>query len=40
MPLIRIPEPFNDPRSVFELKVDGFRCLAHIEGHRCTLVSR
>jgi ATP-dependent DNA ligase len=28
-------------RSVrFEPKLDGFRALAHIDGHRCTLVSR
>jgi len=25
---------------VFELKHDGFRALAHVEGHHCTLVSR
>jgi bifunctional non-homologous end joining protein LigD len=40
MPLVAIPTPFDHPDWVFELKHDGFRALAHIEGHRCTLVSR
>src|SRR4029453_15469530 len=39
MPLVRIPEPFDHPQWVFELKYDGFRALAYVEGHRCTLVS-
>jgi len=39
MPLIRIAEAFDHPDRVFELKHDGFRALAHVEGHRCTLVS-
>jgi hypothetical protein len=37
---VRIPEPFNDPDWIWELKYDGFRSLAHIEGHTCTLISR
>jgi bifunctional non-homologous end joining protein LigD len=40
MPLVRIPEAFDHPDWLFELKHDGFRALAHVEGHRCTLVSR
>ena len=40
MRLLRIPEPFDHPEFLFEPKIDGFRALAHVEGHRCTLVSR
>src|SRR4051812_16542112 len=40
MPLVRIPEPFDHPDWLFELKHDGFRALAHVAGHRCRLVSR
>ncbi len=40
MRLLRIPEPFDHPQWIFEPKYDGFRALAHIDGHRCTLVSR
>ena len=40
MPLVREPGPFEHPDWLFELKHDGFRALAHVEGHRCTLVSR
>ena len=40
MSLVRIPDPFDHPDWLFELKYDGFRALAHVEGHRCTLVSR
>jgi bifunctional non-homologous end joining protein LigD len=40
MRLIRIPEPFNHPDFVFEPKMDGFRALARIDGHRCELISR
>jgi bifunctional non-homologous end joining protein LigD len=39
-PLVRIPEPFNDPEWIFELKLDGFRALAYIENQECRLVSR
>jgi bifunctional non-homologous end joining protein LigD len=39
-PLIRVPEAFDAREWVFELKHDGFRALAIVEGHRCTLVSR
>jgi bifunctional non-homologous end joining protein LigD len=37
---LRIPKPFNHPDFVFEPKLDGFRALAHVRGHRCELVSR
>src|ERR1043166_199155 len=40
MPLVRTPAPFDDPDWIFELKLDGFRALAHIDGHHCRLVSR
>ena len=40
MPLVRVPEPFDDPDWLFELKHDGFRALAYIDGHCCRLVSR
>jgi bifunctional non-homologous end joining protein LigD len=40
MPLIRVADAFDHPDWVFELKYDGFRALAHVEGHCCTLVSR
>jgi bifunctional non-homologous end joining protein LigD len=39
-PLVRIPEPFDDPDWIFELKLDGFRALAFFEGRICRLVSR
>ena len=38
--LLRIPEPFDHPHSIFEPKTDGFRALAQIKGHRCTIVWR
>jgi hypothetical protein len=40
MPLIRIPAPFDHPDWLFEVKLDGFRALAHIEGHLCRSMSR
>jgi bifunctional non-homologous end joining protein LigD len=40
MRLLRIPDPFDHPEFIFEPKLDGFRALAHIRGHRCELVSR
>ena len=40
MRLLRVPEPFDHAACVFEPKIDGFRALAQIEGHHCTLVSR
>jgi ATP-dependent DNA ligase len=40
MPLLRLPEPFDHPEWLFEIKHDGFRALAHIDGHHCDLVSR
>jgi bifunctional non-homologous end joining protein LigD len=39
-PLIRVAHAFDARDWLFELKHDGFRALAVIEGHRCTLVSR
>jgi hypothetical protein len=32
MPLVRIPEPFDHPDWVYEVKHDGFRALAYVEG--------
>lgn len=40
MPLKRHRKPFSNPDWLFELKHDGFRCLAFIENGRCRLVSR
>ena len=40
MKLSRIAAPFDNPDFVFELKHDGFRCLAYIADARCELVSR
>jgi bifunctional non-homologous end joining protein LigD len=36
----RAPEPFSHPDWLFEIKWDGFRCIAHVEHGRCRLVSR
>jgi bifunctional non-homologous end joining protein LigD len=40
MRLLRIPEPFDHPDWLYEVKFDGFRALAHVNGHHCQLVSR
>jgi hypothetical protein len=40
MRLLRIPEPFDHPDWLYEVKFDGFRALAHVTGHQCQLVSR
>jgi len=40
MRLLRVPEPFDILDWIFEPKMDGFRALAHVNGHHCTLVSR
>ena len=40
MPLLRLPERFDHRDWLFEIKHDGFRALAHVDGHRCALVSR
>ena len=40
MPLSRKPAPFDHPEWVFELKYDGFRSLAVIDGDRTQLISR
>jgi bifunctional non-homologous end joining protein LigD len=40
MRLLRLPQPFDHRDCVFEPKSDGFRALAHVEGHHCRLVSR
>jgi len=36
----RVREPFDPPDWIFELKLDGFRALAYVEGNACRLVSR
>jgi bifunctional non-homologous end joining protein LigD len=38
--LVRIPEPFDDPGYIFELKMDGFRALAEISDGQVRLISR
>ena len=40
MRLLRIPEPFDHPDWIYEVKFDGFRALAYVNGHHCQLVSR
>ena len=40
MRLLRVPQPFDHPDFLFELKYDGFRALAFVENGRCRLVSR
>ena len=36
----KIAAPFDDLDWVFELKMDGWRCLAYVEDGNCELVSR
>ena len=36
----RIQAPFDHAEFVFELKMDGWRCLAYIESEACRLISR
>jgi bifunctional non-homologous end joining protein LigD len=36
----RRPQPFDSDQFIFELKIDGFRALAHVENGRGELVSR
>jgi bifunctional non-homologous end joining protein LigD len=40
MRLARVPEPFDHNDWIFEIKFDGFRALAYVEGGTCRLVSR
>jgi bifunctional non-homologous end joining protein LigD len=40
MPLARLHQPFDHPDWLFELKYDGFRALAHLDGGTVRLVSR
>jgi bifunctional non-homologous end joining protein LigD len=40
MRLMRLPGPFDHPDFLFEPKIEGFRALAIVTGHRCELVSR
>src|SRR5437016_955134 len=40
MRLSRRSEPFDSDDFVYELKIDGFRALAHIESGRGELISR
>jgi ATP-dependent DNA ligase len=40
MPLARLAEPFDHPEWIFELKLDGFRSLAHVDRSGCRLMSR
>jgi bifunctional non-homologous end joining protein LigD len=40
MRLSRRPEAFDSDQFIFELKIDGFRALAHIQDGRAELVSR
>jgi len=40
MRLSRRPEPFDSDEFIYELKIDGFRALAHIQNGQGELVSR
>jgi bifunctional non-homologous end joining protein LigD len=40
MPLGRSLRPFSHPDWFFEIKWDGFRSLAYVEGGHCRLISR
>jgi len=40
LPLERRTDQFNDPDCLFEIKHDGFRSLAYVEGSAARLVSR
>jgi ATP-dependent DNA ligase len=40
MPLVRVADAFDHEEWMYELKLDGFRALAFIDGHHCRLVSR
>jgi ATP-dependent DNA ligase len=40
MPLVRFSKPFDHPDWLFETKHDGFRAVAHIDGHHCDFMSR
>ena len=40
MELIRVSAAFDDPEFIYEVKFDGFRALAYVEGGQCELVSR
>jgi ATP-dependent DNA ligase len=40
MRLSRRPEPFDSDEYLYELKIDGFRALAHIADSKGELVSR
>jgi ATP-dependent DNA ligase len=38
--LSRRPEPFDSEHHLFELKIDGFRALAHLPNGKGELISR
>jgi ATP-dependent DNA ligase len=38
--LSRRSEPFDSDQFIYELKIDGFRALAHIQNRQGELVSR
>jgi len=40
MSLVSVREPFDHPQWLYEVKWDGFRALAYIDGHQCRLASR
>jgi bifunctional non-homologous end joining protein LigD len=40
MPLVHAREPFDHPDWLFELKYDGFRAIAYVDGGGTKLVSR
>ena len=40
MRLSRRPEPFDSDEYLYELKIDGFRALAHVSENKGELISR
>ena len=37
MLIAQMQEPFDDPQWIYELKLDGCRCIAYLEGDRVIL---
>lgn len=40
MPLYEVKEPFDDKNCIYELKLDGIRCLAYIDSHSVVLQNK
>ena len=40
MRLVRVRQPFDHPEFIYEIKIDGFRGVAVVDGGGCELISR